>query len=769
MRIWNIQRTKQSTNWKDVTISLQNTCYGHMDRVRASAIVEKYDLIISIGEDSMICLWDLNGQLLSKKSSHQAGPIWDLDVNNKRRLIVTGGSDGGLLLHSLLPNKSLLQTLSSDCGSTNLFVFNPRKILYTSCSTLLCISHEGYLLKFCSESSSWLLIDKMPEMFSYCVVDSKFNKTIICGLDGTIRIYEEIEKKFKLLIKKVIFEERIVSVSIAQIDTILICSVHGEIFLYTIKDDDFKKQNKYKVPLSSEPWFTAADLYQDYVIIGDRKGNIHLYNNEYLPIHTIYKVHCHLGVTNIIIQNDLIISTGRNGKFAVFKICARKLVQLSCTKIDLKWIDRSIFINNVQLLCGFIANKFIICTVNEVVWEVDCGGGHRSWDMCINDNNINLTFIKNGTIYTTSAILTEVLVKPLENSFISREINCLTSLIFNNKFAMFVSGGEDTVLNISIFNVILNKLEKLFTIQTHLSSIKDVKVIKLYDDNRLASFYIISCGSRAQICISKVDIDISNSDEPLIQSQYLGEHMLNNSDILKRNKSTQDEYNDMRYMSLALINQEIQNFTKDLILVAGCSDGFLRLFKLDKNNDLKIEINLVALELNGKCILNVTSIQYGEENYIILTMDSEGKVQLWSFLSDICKVHSIISWKLHENGINSYDVMVLEDDTFILATGGDDNSLKLTLFTISTVSDKLNANKIDIWENKTVHCAQITGITIFKYLILITSIDQRISLFKCKANKDEGIKCEFLDQRLTTVADIKGLRIICKTEYVINF
>ncbi|XP_026464303.1 WD repeat-containing protein 6-like, partial [Ctenocephalides felis] len=769
LRIWNIKENNNTLNngtyWENVTISLHKTAFGHMDRVRASIIIKDLNLIISIGEDSMICTWDLNGNLLNKKNSHQCGPIWSLDVNVEKQLIATGGSDGGLLLHCLVPKVPNLQPLPLNCNDATFLKnnFTPKKIIYT--------------FKFVPKSNCWNLGDHMSEMFSYSLIGSKFNTIAICGLNGNIRIYEETNSEIKLLVKKTLFEERIVFVSIANNGNIILCAEIGIISTYILLNNDLKKMSEFKIPLTNEPWFTAANIIENYLVIGDRKGNIHLYDEDYLPIHTVLKVHCHLGVTDINIYNSTIISTGRDGKCAKFKIHTKKLVKLSCTRIDLKWIGRYFIVNNQEMLCGFLSNKFMICTLNEIIWQVDCGGGHRSWDMNISDNNVNLAFIKNGVIYKTQVILSDILIKPLEESFVSKEINALCSLFSNSSFSIFIIGGEDTILTISIFNRNLNKIGKVLTIQTHLSSIKDIKVIKFHEELQILSFYVISCGGRAQICISKVDIDISNASDPVVHSELLGEHMLNNFDSVKK-QTNYEHFQDMRYMNLSVIFSDKSNeLTKDglnILLAAGCSDGFLRIFNVKQNNS-KLDINLITSKMTGKCILSVHTIKKTDPDcIIILTTDTEGKIKIWSLfnkgndvssqcLSDTYNLQSITNWKSHENGINSCDIKKLGADTYIMATGGDDNALILRLFTIYEEINSFKAENISTWEIKTAHCAQISGVIIFNEFVITTSIDQRISLFEWTANTKEGIQCNYLYQRLTTVADIKGICIINKS------
>lgn len=44
--------------------------------------------------------------------------------------------------------------------------------------------------------------------------------------------------------------------------------------------------------------------------------------------------------------------------------------------------------------------------------EVNCGGGHRSWDFVIRDGQINFSFVREKVVYQATADV-EKIVKPL--------------------------------------------------------------------------------------------------------------------------------------------------------------------------------------------------------------------------------------------------------------------------------------------------------------------------------------------------------------------
>lgn len=129
------------------------------------------------------------------------------------------------------------------------------------------------------------------------------------------------------------------------------------------------------------------------------------------------------------------------------------------------------------------------------------------------------------------------------------------------------------------------------------------------------------------------------------------------------------------------------------------------------------EIKLIdTLAYKNRCILKVHAFLH-KKKILIMTMATDGLLNFWHF-SASNKITSIrnlpindkLNISLHQSGINSFDIKVVNDREYILATGGDDNLLNLLVFEIIlTNNDDLFIQIKSSWKTTSSHHAQITG------------------------------------------------------------
>jgi hypothetical protein len=67
--------------------------------------------------------------------------------------------------------------------------------------------------------------------------------------------------------------------------------------------------------------------------------------------------------------------------------------------------------------------------------------------------------------------------------------------------------------------------------------------------------------------------------------------------------------------------------------------------------------------------------------------------------------------KIHQSGINSFDWLHLQGDKYLLATGGDDRALVLSLIRIisPTLRENMQGEVVVQWRDDCAHASQITG------------------------------------------------------------
>jgi WD40 repeat protein len=172
-------------------------------------------------------------------------------------------------------------------------------------------------------------------------------------------------------------------------------------------------------------------------------------------------------------------------------------------------------------------------------------------------------------------------------------------------------------------------------------------------------------------------------------------------------------------------------------LFCGTTVSFLfhRIFGFDT---LHNELRLVGkYSFHKRCILKVSLLETQNFRHVALTMATDGRVALWDLttcvevlvnsehsdsscasadysdngpaVADSHKPFSFV--KIHQSGINSFDWLQLQGDKYLLATGGDDRALVLSLIQIisPTLQENMQAEVVLQWRDEFAHASQITG------------------------------------------------------------
>lgn len=126
------------------------------------------------------------------------------------------------------------------------------------------------------------------------------------------------------------------------------------------------------------------------------------------------------------------------------------------------------------------------------------------------------------------------------------------------------------------------------------------------------------------------------------------------------------------------------------------------------------------MDCNNNCLLKIINVKLNSYNYV-LTTDTKGYVHFWDISKyiDNCDLETIFvpTYKhcLHQSGINCCDWLELENNYCLLATGGDDQCLSLSVFECKDRVEQLFSYSIS------VHSSQVTGI-VYQLFIFICII-----------------------------------------------
>lgn len=283
------------------------TVNGHTSRIFRCQIFNNN--FATAGEDSIVNLWNFKGNLLKKITATKGDSIWALDYDENDRLLVVGNGDGSVVAVKL--NSELnVQTFDSLCSEK----LKRLAILYSG--NIVSITEEGSLYYFLLQQYKLELIARHLELKSYALLEvSRCRKLFaLASFRGTIFVYEERKNGITL---KYYFEtgtnDRIFSLHWLTCKMLLTCEKDGDLKMWSLRKKHVNYVTTFILPHSKERWSTAACLAgSNNVIVGDRKGNIHVFIiGVKQAVQTIKKAHNHLGITHLTTQGQTSFSLGK--------------------------------------------------------------------------------------------------------------------------------------------------------------------------------------------------------------------------------------------------------------------------------------------------------------------------------------------------------------------------------------------------------------------------------------------------------------------------
>lgn len=150
---------------------------------------------------------------------------------------------------------------------------------------------------------------------------------------------------------------------------------------------------------------------------------------------------------------------------------------------------------------------------------------------------------------------------------------------------------------------------------------------------------------------------------------------------------------------------------------------YYRLFVYNiKTNDICLKVSTKYID---RCILKMYILSH-KSKVIVLTMTTDGILRFFNFTDTISKIYKdanienqdiidfndgpFAEFSLHQSGINSFDFKRMNEDRYLLITGGDDNLLNLVCFQLCiSENNTLSAVMLSKWSSASAHSAQITG------------------------------------------------------------
>uniref|UniRef100_A0AAR5Q5A6 tRNA (34-2'-O)-methyltransferase regulator WDR6 n=1 Tax=Dendroctonus ponderosae TaxID=77166 RepID=A0AAR5Q5A6_DENPD len=701
-------------------ITAECQVYGHTSRVFKCLILPT--AFATAGEDSFVILWTFRGDLIRKLSSHQGGPVWALGYHSGTDCLYSGRADGGLQRFTY---KCAAEEIAMQLPATE----QPRHVAILDSRSMLCMSESGTLYQE-GECKFQLILGKHRDLQKYSLlrVSPCRKLAALAGYEGQIYIYRSINAEVRL-IHQYFLKSKLRILAFHWLDCRrFVVLQQTTVTLHFIHQETIRVADIFELPAGPKGRFTTCACARNkHLIIGDSVGHIYSFIlGNRLPVDVIRNAHSHLGVTQLYVSHNKVISLGKNGfikDYAIDELTG----QLECTRshqTNFGWLTA---IERGDYILSFSGNTFRVSDVQSgVLLEARCGGGHRSWD-CASDDRGNLlfSFIKQKMIHKMTFDLNSYKPSNLIQGCHSRAINCMKLVACDDSLLM-LSGGEDTMLRIMAIPPD-GSVRVLDCLKVHLSSIRALHLHQLGRDYK--DQLLVSAGGRAQIISWHL--------------QIWSETRVTCTERYNFYEASSHDEGETRIMDLSTAH--IDNH---LVLFAGCSTGCVKVFEI--LDDLTLLYQKAVVHSN----YSITKLTCITQYQLLASMATDGALSFWH-ISEAVSSEPLQSYALHQSGINSFSCSVQKNELVVL-TGGDDNCVTLSLFLIRPLGRSTTICKVHQFQNKSIHCAQVTGALLSKRYAITSSIDQRIVLSKwtCLHNQVRMIQTFTYN---TAVTDLHGL------------
>ncbi|KAJ1111028.1 hypothetical protein NDU88_008366 [Pleurodeles waltl] len=771
-----------------------HTFKGHKGRsIRAVAVHERHNMVATGGADAGIRLWQLKPKTSVGSALTQLN-VCGLKGSPKAVKLV----DAGCLL------------VMTDAGS-----------IYT----YDVISKQWAFILDDTNYQSYSLLDviKVPDSTALCAIGSIMGcvKIFTIGVNQEVKEVKVHEGKVHSLtwVSPQSQDSQIFSLFSSGSSGVMLwlevpCSfgLLGEV----------RERGRYCLPLCKHRWHTSVAFVpkEDLIVCGDRRGSLLLYKvGEQAscqsvsdskkgaiaqePVSLLFGVHGKLGVTSLNCCDGLVYSSGRDGCYRQLKIedCQLKVLrkQKPCKGMD--WIEKLIFtLDGNLLVMGFQSTDFVLWSTmtNEKLHSVPCGGGHRSWGYSNTRSSEVFVYIKSSGIFVYESSTVDNSQSILKESLHGRELTCVRHTgsikVKGEHINILVTSSEDTTMNVLAFNQSSNKMSHLAVVNDHISSVRTLAVVKSKNGKRDApacSPVLFSAGGRAEIECYRLLISHGSDREDIgCQVVHLASHRLDEHwDRIKNKHKLLKMDSETRYMSLAVVEGGKQGFgalpsAPCMFLAAACSDGSVRIFLMSESAP---KLLLIAESFHHRrCVLKVAVIVHsftdGERRVFLCSAATDGNIAFWDItvtLEEACRSLEAtngesqpadlgvpcLTVSAHQSGINSLHIREVETGRYLVASGGDDNSLHVCLISIeqTTGSPDAHVHREPMPEPRicllkkfgvpSAHAAHVTGLRVLRPDLLVSiSVDQRLTLWQVG---EDGLR--FLRSRFCHVADVAEL------------
>ena len=636
--------------------------------------------------------------------------------------MLSGGGDGSVARTRLGGEASEHCTLGATRGK-------PRIVKCLS-DRVLIMDDEGNLYSYglIGEERDILFCDN--RLASYCVLDvSGDGRVAMCGLTGLVISGRLTVSGLENVQVRQLARGKIFSLGVSAGGQLLISDKDGKIVL---ADETLSVMAVGELPMMKDRWFTASTVLGECFVIGDRCGGVHFMarSGDSLVMRMSYpRLHGRHGVTQLLVDGGVVWSSGRDGQVRGYTLSEKGARLVQTVRVSHDWVAGVRRVMGQLSVMTWHGAQLEVRTLDSdtLVTRVQCGGGHRSWDVVDTGSGGQVVYIKEGRVRHTAlwSGRGRSLVPGVGHAQHVNTLSCGAGLL--------VTGGEDTFIRVHRAST----GAEVAVLRGHLSSVKCLHLTRGPGDS--ADLILVSGGGRAELRVwSLVTVETRLCCSPLASLMLRPGNGGRGSKKAWRLAQTETRVEgETRLMSVDTVWAG-----QRLMVGVACSDSSVRVFAWSGE---RLETVCEARQ-HHHCLLQLRMIPDTDK---ILTGTTGGHLSVWRLREDSLALDTEVG--VHQSGVNCLDLRRSESGLDLdIVTGGDDTSLVLTRYT----GGQLNV----IWksDHRCGHTTQLTGLRMVGDLIITSGVDQRLVLWRHSRTKAgdtvnwEGSKC-------VSVADISSL------------
>ncbi|KAF0287442.1 WD repeat-containing protein 6 [Amphibalanus amphitrite] len=761
-------------DWLRAAPAAAGALFGHEARVW-SALPGGAGRVVSVGEDSRVCLWSPEGRLVRRWRAHGGTSVRAAAADPAGRWLVTGGGDGAVLVWPLVgppAPASLLAVPAGDRARTLRSLDGHRQLLVTDAGRLLLLRRGGDG----GVTSELVLHDPRLASYALLAVSPDGERVALAGMQGHVITLRTDGDRLVPAADRQVLDGKVYSLHWLDAGQILVCDGAGQLHILTDVGGALCVSRRHQLPPSKQRWVTAAALCpSETLVAADRDGSLYVYQSDKMePVQTLRRLVGRYGATSITRLSgsgpdvatcpgpsdsgpdvgtcpgpsdsgpDVATSPGPTDSGRTLLVTARDgtarrlrvgedglLRQIGALRLPWDWAAAAVQLDGQQAVVGFHGNQLVLWSVSaeRELWRVDCGGGHRSWALSVSERHCWLSWVAEGSVRHVTCPLahlrTTVVMAGIQGG--GTLSAALLGFAPDGGSLVALSGQDGTVHLISAgpalspsLPPLSPSLRPLCTLRGHISAVRAVCAAGLS--------HLVSAGGRGQMILW----GLTDGGAAALQ---LSEHR-----VKPESRRRVEDTPETRYMDLAA-----RADGETVTVAAAGSDGLVRLFGFLADSPAPRHLSLLAsLPVADRCLLRLRWL--GSERLAVAGTD--GALWLWDTPSPSDPVDPVRLPSLHQSGINALEVASDGAGCATIVTGGDDGAVRLS--ELST-DGRLTRRA----ELAPAHGSQVTGVAVLPGgCLLSVAIDQRLCVWRLPAGSDL-LTMEACHN--TPVADVKGL------------